>query len=537
MKKWLQSLHEAYLANPNSVRDFRTQMRGQKAPQLWGLYSGILVAVAAFLYITTVQDRVMTPMELQSVLSGFYRTILGLLEAAILLAGPIMAINLITQEFERKSIDLILSSPMALRTFVLGKLLSAFRIILMILALALPMASMCVVMGGASWSEVLSGFILLALRGLLACAIAIPIAVVSKRVVPSIFAALFAIFGMIFYIGAIGVTSLSSLGPFLAAIVPFGSSWSAATPVVIGGFPFPGWAVTAPFYLGAVWLLMTGSGAALSRWGSPEQIKMRILSVLAAGLVGVGIGSLSTGITAFGSGPFLFDSPIGAIPVLAVASLLPFLCHLASWRWYGERKEAPGPLFRLSDTFAGGPSGALPFCLAVLVSAVAGGVIPSAFSGKLGDLAWVLGIIWAICAMAVGIGCYRLASAQAPMDGGYPKRLGTGYLVALAGLPLPILAIFFSFGGAVVSTGEQLIFFSLVPFMAPFSSSPGPLMANALLLLLLAVGMNGWADYLRQSKMARAANLASASSVHPEPASLNGALPVVKSEEENTIRA
>jgi hypothetical protein len=233
----------------------------------------------------------------------------------------------------------------------------------------------------------------------------------------------------------------------------------------------------------------------------------------------------------------MFSSPLAAVPVFTVTALLPFLCHLASWRWYGERKESPGPLVRVSDTFAGGPSGGFTFCLAVLVSALAGGVGAAYLRGGFSDLNWVLSTVWAVAAIAGGIGCYRLASAHAPMDGGHPKRLGTGYLVGIAGLPLPILALISSFGGNGIDSGMQVLVQSVVPFVAPLSNDPGPLISNTVLLFLVAVGLNGWADYLRQSKMARAANLASASSLHPAPAALNGTIPVVPNEEENTIPA
>ena len=77
------------------------------------------------------------------------------------LLAPILAAPAISSESERRSLDMLLTSPLSATAIVVGKLLSALVYLLLLAVSSLPVFSVCFRLGAVGYREVLSTFLML----------------------------------------------------------------------------------------------------------------------------------------------------------------------------------------------------------------------------------------------------------------------------------------------------------------------------------------------------------------------------------------
>lgn len=526
----LRTLNSTFFANPNAQRDFRAQMRGRKAPVLWGTYLGIFVILASIFYASTsaaVPGQGIAISQLQERLQQFFQFILGILDLAVFLAAPVLAASLVVAEYDRRSIDLVLSSPMKPANFLIGKLISSWRNVWMMLILAVPLSAVCVVLGGATWGEVLESSWLIALRGLVFCSIALPIALITKKIVPAIFWSLFCCLALQLVMGLVLITSISSsIGmaapgsprfvPPLLGLTMFSNSLAMGAQTMVLGIAMPAWLASS---LGAALvaaICVMGGSAVMDRFGSRTSCWFRVIGVVLGAVMSFLIATGSN-LRVFGSGspatmPFIATAAGVALSV-ACLPLLGVICHTACYHWYGERREAPGPLFALKDTFRGGPSGALPYILLYVFACAA-----AAFLGEIAGMTWaslllsgapspgptvlppgsmpstmiaaavtdattlyLYGFLWVAAFAWLAVGCYRWASAFGRPGAFMARRTGTAILAGTILLPIPLVLL------AAGSNPDGYTLFALVPAAGPFMTMGS--MQDTNLVITIAVAL------------------------------------------------
>src|SRR5689334_17824116 len=182
---WVAEQHRVYFDNAPAVREYRTQLRSSRAPWLLVGYLAILVAMASLTYWGVSFAGTGSPAEVQGRLNGFFQAVIGMLEFMVALAAPVVAASSVIGEYNTRMIDLVFSSPMSAKYFLVGKLVAAYRYILLMLAVSLPVAAVSVVLGGATWSDVLTSYALVSLHALLYMSISLPIAVLTGKAIPT----------------------------------------------------------------------------------------------------------------------------------------------------------------------------------------------------------------------------------------------------------------------------------------------------------------------------------------------------------------
>ena len=80
---WVRRAFGAYFDNATAKKDFRAQLRGNKALLLWGSYIGMLILVAAIVYSGVSSRETMSVSMVQANLRSFYETMMIWLAAIV----------------------------------------------------------------------------------------------------------------------------------------------------------------------------------------------------------------------------------------------------------------------------------------------------------------------------------------------------------------------------------------------------------------------------------------------------------------------
>lgn len=146
-----------------ATKELRSRMRGARAFAVLTIYllllSCLVVAIYAFT-TTAARDAARNgfggpPPPLGRIL--FYAvTVVELLLIAPL--APAFSANAVAGEKERQTFDLVMTTPLRARSFVLGKLFSSLSYILLLVFVSLPVQVLALLFGGLSLTEVLLGF-------------------------------------------------------------------------------------------------------------------------------------------------------------------------------------------------------------------------------------------------------------------------------------------------------------------------------------------------------------------------------------------
>ncbi len=482
---WFRFQLGLYFANAGAQRDYRAQMRGAKAPLYWTLYLGLLITAFMIFYGTTWQQGVVSVSQMQSQLQGFYTGLIFMLEIAVGLAAPVLAASSVVAEYQRRSMELLMAAPVTPRYFLMGKLISSYRYVWMLLALSIPLTAACVVMGGTTWAQVLETYFIISLHGLLYAACGLMIAVLSQKPIPAVSYSLLSV-GMYFMfmmplVGSsifMGMSGLES-NP-LITMAPGGSIAAAGASINMWGVPVPGWLIgtVATVYLSSVCLL--GAGSAMSPFGSPMVKKLRIFGIVTMILLGALLGWLigpSFGFTGAGE-------EIAAALVLPTFLLVPILAYTAIWSIYGTRKSGAQSLFHWRNLLRGGSGSALPYLATIFAGLFIG--FTSAFmamGGKfnpefLSRFAWAGGVWLLLFAIA------RAASAWNKGEVKTARALFIALLCAFILLPIPILL--FTRNVFDDTRGLDNFIALMYPFAAGFSHQPATAFYGGLILVVVA---------------------------------------------------
>jgi ABC-type transport system involved in multi-copper enzyme maturation permease subunit len=172
--RWLRHALTLVIGNPVIAREMKVRMRFARTFWLQGIYLLTLIAITAIAYhaifvITPIQN----PQELQVRLQAFYHTLLYSLITLIVLIAPALTAGAIAFERERRTLDLLLLTPLRPMQILVGKLVASMAFLLLLLTLALPVLTVGILMGGATVGDLLATYALLVFSTLHLCAFAL----------------------------------------------------------------------------------------------------------------------------------------------------------------------------------------------------------------------------------------------------------------------------------------------------------------------------------------------------------------------------
>ncbi|MCH8275118.1 MAG: hypothetical protein IH851_10045 [Armatimonadetes bacterium] len=471
---WARRALGAYFGNPIALRDYRTQLRGVKALVLWGTYLFFLILIAVLFYLSILSSGSQVSIAfVQSELHTFYQRLMWLLGGTVAMITPAFTAASVVAERQHGSFDLLFSTPLRLKDFLVGRMLSSYRYTWMLLILSLPVTAVGVMLGGATWVDVIYAYLLLSVIGLFYSAVGLLISTLTAKPVSAVIWT-YAVVGIIVLVTFIyyqvayfgpaffGGPSITNEFPLQGAFSTFGVVEVAPTHSLLFGTEVPNLILVCVVVLLLVKLLVLGAASALSPYASPETKSLRVhglIYVAAAALViGYGTTNGTVGASAFagGFGPAAFspgtpfsDIWLGIDIMLVTGAVLALLfipritCHGRD----AERRSRPDGIFNSRRAFLGTPSGALPYLLLLVITAGAGAAAGLAWAARgqpdllpLGLAVVATRVYWAAGCLVFAWSLGRLASVWTSKVG-VARALHLVILIGLLVLPIPMLSL------------------------------------------------------------------------------------------------
>lgn len=386
--RYLRDIPTQLWGNPVVGREVRVRVRVGRSYLLQSLYLGFLILITLLAYANVVSERVgRNPFSAQQYLQTFHGVVMGTLTALIVLIAPGLTANAITLERERRTIDLLVATPLTARQLLTGKLVGSFAFIVLLLALALPISGVSLLLGGTTFQELLETYLLIALSAMVISAIALFSSVYARSSTVAVFWSYLRV-GL--FVGVLGITTAfqaewrlgglpGSTGRELifpiAALSPFSAPYIADTFVPIMGSELPGVLVGALFCLMATRLLLTGAAFKVGLYGKdtlPSLRRQMLLFVFLLALLNtMPLFRFAGGV---GLGASVEPTAWMLLLILAVPMVL-LVLFIAPYGAHGGRSYYNDGVFRLSRMFSASPSGALPYLMALWMAGVAGSLI------------------------------------------------------------------------------------------------------------------------------------------------------------------
>lgn len=373
-RKYFIGIFTQFLGNPVIGRELRVRVRFARAYWLQALYLLFLILIVSIAYAGTLGSQIsMDPYRAQQYLQQFYWIIFGTLTSLIVLIAPGLTASAVTLERERRTLDLLLATPLSARELLTGKLVGSFAFLVLLLALTLPASAVCVLLGGATFGEVLESYLMLAMSGLTLSAVALFTSAYSRNSMWAVFGGYLLCF---FYLagtlpftligfaiagsgGAPGLTGRELLVP-LAVLNPFSAPSIAGFYLKIGSLEIPAWVVSIVVCLLFVRLVMTGAARRVGLYDKDVLPSFRRQLLVVAGIYAyLTTAGLATALSRVGGGTgldtiALFTTIISLPMALAVLLITPI----------GKRDEHPmvdDGLFKPWRMFQASAAGALPY--------------------------------------------------------------------------------------------------------------------------------------------------------------------------------
>ena len=167
--KWLDSMAGWSWRNPVTLKALRIGLRERRIFILQVAYLSLLLLIS----LVSLPGMFESPNSEQLAEKGkeFFIMLFGLQLMLLLVTAPALTCGSLSSERERHSLDMVLASRITSGQLVAGKLGFAAYCLLLLLASALPLASICFFLGGVTLWEALSCYFELFLFGMLAASV------------------------------------------------------------------------------------------------------------------------------------------------------------------------------------------------------------------------------------------------------------------------------------------------------------------------------------------------------------------------------
>jgi len=400
-------------------------MRGSKPFWIFTAYVLCLCFIGVWTYWTSIGREGLSLSSAQSELTGFFNSLIIMLGAAICVISPALTATAIVAERQRLSLDLVLSAPVEPKYLLVGKMISSYRYTWMLLILALPIVAMSVVLGGATWKDVFSCFLLLSFHAMIFTSMAL---LISTFVNKPAAAVIYSFIGVAIYVVASSMLAATALPfsfgggasthpPFTIALSPFFVLQAVNSSMLIGSVEVPNWLLAGVFTLLLCRLFLLGAAVNLAPLDKRISANLRLTGLLYT----FGLGALIP----YSIHPAM-PAVVGASPELAPDPSLYVLniglgsicwLFLGSWMLFtygrtGSRRFWPNGHFSLRHTLDGTPAGQLPYALLLVGSGLLGAYLGNRWVG--GDApsdSYAPGLLWPVGFVVLAWGLGHLLSA------------------------------------------------------------------------------------------------------------------------------
>ncbi len=373
-RKYLVGIFTQILANPVIGRELRVRVRVGRAYLLQAAYLAFMILIVALAYEWVVGDpnNLRNPFQMQQALVGFYWLVVGTLISLIVLIAPALTANAVTLERERKTMDLLLATPLTARHLLTGKLVGSFAFIVLLLSLTLPVSAVSVLLGGVSFGDLLRAYVLIASGGLVLCAIALFTSVYARN---STLAVLWSYVRVGMFLQATGMlvafqSSFSGMPGSSGGVLwgfptgllnPFAALIAADTQIDFTHFQVPTWIMGVVLCLLFTRLVLTSAARKVGLYDQDVMPSLRRQVLL---FLPLHVFLTLTPMLAPASVRGVIGTYSGEIQILTLLCVLPMF-FLAGWiAPFGDDEDKPcanDGVFRVSKLFTDAPSGALPF--------------------------------------------------------------------------------------------------------------------------------------------------------------------------------
>jgi ABC-type transport system involved in multi-copper enzyme maturation permease subunit len=154
-------------SNPVVLKELRGRMRGARAFVVITVYLALMSGFTTLLYVINASVRDFYGQTSSGVIGRtLFTGIVGIELFLVTFIAPAFTAGAISGERERQTYDLLRTTLLPARSFVLGKMVSALAYIVLLLIAAIPLQSIAFLFGGVTEQEVILAFIILAVTSI-----------------------------------------------------------------------------------------------------------------------------------------------------------------------------------------------------------------------------------------------------------------------------------------------------------------------------------------------------------------------------------
>lgn len=180
----LTRLLKPFIENPVIIKELRGRMRGRRAFVSLTLYILLISLLIGSIYATVALSSPITrfdPSYRQSIGKAIFSVVVMLEFLMIGFIGPSLTAGAITSERERRTFDLLRTTPLSAHALVLGKLGSACMYLLLLVITGLPIQALAFLLGGVGLEEIVVSSLILITNILFFCTLGLFCSSFTKR--------------------------------------------------------------------------------------------------------------------------------------------------------------------------------------------------------------------------------------------------------------------------------------------------------------------------------------------------------------------
>jgi ABC-type transport system involved in multi-copper enzyme maturation permease subunit len=152
---------ESVSDNPVLIREFRSRIRGIKGFLIMGGYALVMVAVMLIAYYFMWQNSSGQSLVSSKLGQSLFVAVAWAQVVLLTILAPSLTAGSLSQEIEKKTVEMLVLTRLSAGKIVLGKQLSGFLFAMMLLISSLPVSGICLMLGGISPAEIAITYVLL----------------------------------------------------------------------------------------------------------------------------------------------------------------------------------------------------------------------------------------------------------------------------------------------------------------------------------------------------------------------------------------